>query len=156
MKPFTNPAVEAHFNAYPRSVRRKLLALRELVFATAARTDGVGELHETLKWGEPAYVTAGSKSGTTVRIDWKSRSPDQYAMYFHCQTGLVESFRQMFPNDFRFEGNRALVFDVGEKLPRDALAMCIEAALTYHARKRSSIRRGATSQQPAVRTPGNQ
>jgi hypothetical protein len=31
------------------------LALRELVLQVAATTEGVGELEESLKWGEPAY-----------------------------------------------------------------------------------------------------
>jgi len=74
-------------------------------------------------------------------MDWKSKSPDQYTMYFHCQTGLVESFRQMFPDDFSFEGNRAIVFKLTDTLPTDALAVCIEAALTYHARKRAGARK---------------
>jgi hypothetical protein len=141
MKPFVSAEVAAHFAAYPSAVRRKMLALRSLVFSTAARTPGVGELQETLKWGEPAYVTAATRSGTTVRMDWKSRYPGQYAMYFHCQTGLVESFRQLFPDDFEFEGNRALVLRLTDEAPMDALAVCIEAALTYHARKRGNARK---------------
>ncbi|MGE3807718.1 MAG: DUF1801 domain-containing protein [Gemmataceae bacterium] len=136
MKPFADPAVEVLFRTYPPRARERLLALRELVFKTAAETSGVGELHETLKWGEPAYVTARTGSGSTVRLGWKARSPDQYAMYFHCQTGLVDSFRTLFPNDFRFEGNRALLFQFDEEVPTDVLALCIEAALTYHKRKR--------------------
>ncbi len=60
-------------------------------------------------------------------------------MYFHCQTNLVESFRSMFPNDFVFEGNRALILKVGERFPRDAVSVCIAMSLTYHLpdRKRS-------------------
>ncbi len=80
MRKFQNPAVERAFEAYPSGIRRKLLALRELIFITARLTKGVGELEETLKWGEPAYVTAQSKSGSTVRIDWKKAKPSQYAM----------------------------------------------------------------------------
>ncbi len=137
MKPFSNPAVEAHFKSYPPAVRKRMLALRELVFRTAASTEGVGELQETLKWGEPAYVTAQTRSGSTVRMDWKHKHPEQYAMYFHCQTGLVERFRNRFPNDFAFDGNRALVFKLSDTIPTDALASCIETALTYHSRKRS-------------------
>ena len=57
MKPFSNPAVKAKFDSYPAKVRRKMLALRELVFRTASSTPSVGEIQETLKWGEPAYVT---------------------------------------------------------------------------------------------------
>jgi hypothetical protein len=55
---------------YPSGIRKQLLVLRELIFAAAQASKGVGELEETLKWGEPAYVTAQSKSGSTVRIDW--------------------------------------------------------------------------------------
>lgn len=140
MKPFSNPAVAARFATYPPAVRKKMLALRELVFTTATKTKGVGEIQETLKWGEPSYVTSQTKSGSTVRMDWKSRNPDQYAMYFHCQTDLIERFRSMFPNDFIFEGNRALIFKLGDKVPTEALAYCIEASLTYHARKRTAAR----------------
>ena len=105
-----------------------MLALRELVLKTAAQTPRVGDIEETLKWGEPAYVTV-NKAGSTVRIDWKRKTPTQYAVYFNCQTTLVESFRQMFPNDFRFEGNRALVLELEQKVPVDALGFCIAAAL---------------------------
>jgi Domain of unknown function (DU1801) len=129
----TNPAVQAVFDNYPPALREKLLSLRQLILDTAASTDGVGELEETLKWGEPAYVTL-NKSGSTVRIDRKKKS-DSYAMYFNCKTSLVETFRNLFPNDFVFEGNRALVFDINAKLARKELAFCIGMALTYNQKK---------------------
>jgi len=137
MRPFVNSEVEAKFKAYPSNVRPKLLALRELVFETAAATKGAGEVEESLKWGEPAYVTS-NKSGSAVRIDWKSKDPNHFVMYFNCQTNLVESFRSMFPNDFKFEGNRALVFSLADQVPKDSLAMCIAASLTYHLKKRNA------------------
>jgi Domain of unknown function (DU1801) len=132
MKPFTSPSVERVFAAYPAGMRKKMLALRELILRTAAETEGVGELEETLKWGEPAYLTSSSGSGSTIRIDWKKKRPNEYAVYFNCQTTLVETFRTLFPNDFKFEGNRALVFGEADAIPRDALAFCIATALTYH------------------------
>lgn len=131
MSPFTSSAVAAKFDAYPPPVRRKLLALRELVLRTAAAIPEVGAVEETLKWGEPAYVPK-NRAGSTVRMDWKAKAPEQYAMYFLCTTNLVETFRTMFPNDFRFEGNRALVFGLDERVPMDALSVCIAASLTYH------------------------
>ena len=143
MKPFENAAVARVFKGYPPDVRGKLIALRELIFQTAASTQGVGELEETLKWGEPAYVTSQSGSGSTVRIDWKISHPSQYAMYFHCRTNLVETFRTMFPTEFKFEGNRAIVFNRSDVVPTDALAFCIAAALTYH-RKRVEHRRASS------------
>lgn len=55
MSPFKNATVAAKFESYPPAVRRKLLALREAVFRTAASMPEIGEIEETLKWGEPAY-----------------------------------------------------------------------------------------------------
>jgi hypothetical protein len=134
MTPFSNPAVRAKFEAYPPVPRKRLLALRELIFRVAAATPGVDLVEESLKWGEPSYTTR-NKAGSPFRMDWKARAPDEFAMYFHCQTDLVEMFRTMFPNDFRFEGNRALVLALGHKVPADELAVCISAALTYHRNK---------------------
>jgi len=133
--PYANAEVARVFDAYPPKIRRKLLTLRELIFKTAASTEAVGEIEETLKWGEPAYVTAQSSSGTTIRIDWKESEPSRYAMYFHCQTNLIETFRTMFPAEFKFEGNRAIFFSEVDVVPIDSLTFCIGAALTYHRRK---------------------
>lgn len=132
MTPFQNPALAAAFEPFPADVRQHLLALRELIFSTAAAADGVGELEETLKWGEPAYLTSRSGSGSTLRLGWNKKAPTCYAIYFNCHTNLVDTFRSLFPDDFQFEGNRALVFQVGEPVPHDALIFCIGMALTYH------------------------
>lgn len=135
MTPFSNSAVAAVFKRYPPSARRKLMALRELIFQTAAITAGVGEIEETLKWREPAYLTSKTKSGSTIRIDWKPSNPSHYAMYFHCQTNLIETFKTLFPEEFIFEGNRAIIFDISEDPATDSVSFCIAAALSYHRNK---------------------
>lgn len=135
MRPFSNSTVARIFDAYPPLIRSKLLALRALVFATAASTAGVGEIEETLKWGEPAYLTKQSRSGSTIRIDAKKSTATQYAIFFNCKTDLVETFRTLFPDEFQFDGNRAIVFNVNDDVPMDALKSCIAAALTYHRNK---------------------
>ena len=124
-----NPEVKLVFDNYPDSVRNKMFALRELVLETARETDNITNIAETLKWGEPSYLT---KSGSTIRIDWKSKTPDQYAMYFKCTSRLVEVFKMIFNNRFEFEGNRAIIFRLNDKIPIDDLKYCIKAALTYH------------------------
>ena len=144
MKPFSNVEVAKVFEAYPADVRHRLLALRELIFRTASSTEGVGKLEETLKWGEPAYLTSQSKSGSTIRIDWKKARPSEYAMYFNCKTTLVETFKTLFPREFQFEANRAIVFKASKPVPTDSLAFCVAAALTYH-RSHESKPRGSTS-----------
>jgi hypothetical protein len=111
--------------------------LRQLIFDPAAETEGVGQLEETLKWGEPAYSTKESSSGTTIRIAGKRSDRQKYAMYFHCQTNLIETFRTVFPDEFSYEGNRAIIFDEDDEVPVKELSVCISAALTYHRRKKA-------------------
>ena len=123
--------------SYPAMVQQRLRELRGLIFETAKSNGAVGPITETLKWGEPAYLTETSKSGSTIRIGWKPSKPDQYAMYFNCQTTLVDDFRTLFP-ELTFEGNRALVFQLQDPLPKTQAIQCIELALTYHSRKKKS------------------
>lgn len=137
MTPFRDPKVAAVFEGYPPRVRRKLLTLRELILDVAAKTEGVGAIEEALRWGEPAYLTPETRSGTTVRIAWKASAPDQVGMYFHCQTNLVAGFREQFSDQLHFEGNRGIVLRRSERVPKKALAVCIATALTYHRDKKA-------------------
>lgn len=136
MEQIENAAVARTFAAYPPDLRRRLLVLRRLILDTAAATPGVGKIEETLKWGEPAYLTSASKSGSTLRLGPIKSSPSQYALYFNCKTTLVDTFRTLFPVELRYEGNRAIVLEAGRAPPLDALSFCIQAALTYHRNKR--------------------
>ncbi len=138
MKPFTDPKVSRLFSAYPAPVRSKLLKLRELIFSTAKRTPGVGTLEETLKWGQPSYLTTETKSGSTIRLDAIPAMPGNYALYVNCQTTLVETFKEKFGPTFRYEGNRALIFSAADKIPEPELRECIALALTYHSKKKGS------------------
>lgn len=99
MTPFQRQSVATIFDAYPPGIRKRLLALRELIFKVAAVTDGVGPLEETLKRGEHAYLTAHTRSGSTIRIDWKPSTPAYCHMYFSCRTNLVETFRSRYPTE---------------------------------------------------------
>ena len=110
-------------------MRTKLLLLRQLIFETAANTAGVGDLDETLKWGEPSYL---ARHGSTVRIDWKERTPNQYAMYFKCTSKLVPTFKEVFRDTFTFAADRAIVFATTDTIPKAKLKKCIAAALRYH------------------------
>lgn len=125
----TNPEVALVFANYPDAVRDKMVILRELVMEAAQEIEGLHRLEETLKWGEPSYLT---KNGSTLRMDWKSKTPNQYAMYFKCTSRLVETFRLIFKNKFNFEGNRAIVLQMEEVILKEELKECIKATLTYH------------------------
>jgi hypothetical protein len=128
--------LNAVFSGYPRPLRSKLLALRRLIFDTARATKGVGARQETLKWGQPSYLTPETKSGSTIRIDRDKSAPNRYAIYFHCRTDLVE----LYPTELSFDGNRSILLDAGEKLPESALPHCVALALTYHLNKRKAAR----------------
>ena len=134
----SDSAVNAVFSAYPSPVKAKLKALRRLIFDTAKTTKGVGALEEALKWGQPSYLTAESKSGSTVRIDQVKAEAGACAVYFHCQTDLVETFRELYPK-LSYSGNRAILLDATEKLPEAELRHCVALALTYHLRKRKTV-----------------
>jgi hypothetical protein len=132
MDKIENPEVAEVFNNYPKHMRQKLMRLRQLVLDTASENKGVSALEETLKWGEPSYLT---KSGSTIRMDWKIATPDQYALYFHCKTKLIDTFKELYRDGLKFEGNRAIVFHQNDEIPIDEVKHCIFLALTYHDRK---------------------
>ncbi|MDB5582774.1 MAG: hypothetical protein JWR80_7950 [Bradyrhizobium sp.] len=136
---FSDPAVAAVFSACPKPLQTKLLALRRLILDTAKVTKGVGALEETLKWGQPSYLTAETNSGSTVRIDQTKAVPSQVAIYFHCQTDLVATFRELYP-ELNYGGNRCILLDTKDKLPEAELRHCVGLALTYHLRKRKAGR----------------
>ena len=133
---FADPAVEAVFAAYPKQTKAKLLALRRLILETAAKMPGVGTLDETLKWGQPSYLTSETRSGSTIRIDRVKPAAgddrERYALYVHCQTTLVSTFRQLYRDQLDFVGNRSILLDADQPLPKAALRHCIALALTYH------------------------
>jgi len=133
--PIRDPAVSAAFASYPPRLRKALMRLRDIIFSVAAKSEGVGALEETLKWGEPSYLTTSSRSGTTVRIGGVKDDPSKVAVFVHCQTNLVAPFRERYPQ-LDFDGNRGIRFDAAAPLPENELRHFLALALTYHVRKR--------------------
>lgn len=124
----TTKDVQTVFSSYPPQAREKVSYLRKLILEVAKEI-GITDLEETLKWGESSYLT---KYGSTIRIDWKEKAPDQYAMYFKCTSKLVPSFQLAFGDLFNYETTRAIVFKLDEDVPEKELKQCIKAALMYH------------------------
>lgn len=132
--PFADQQVEAAFASFPEPARQGLLTLRSLIFETAGAMPEVGALEETLKWGQPAYLTPATKSGSTIRLGRPKIGG--FALYTHCQTTILAEFRSIFPDAFVYEGNRAIHFEDGADLPLATLELLIKRALTYHLRPR--------------------
>ncbi|TYK65040.1 DUF1801 domain-containing protein [Colwellia echini] len=119
--------VKQKFESYPKNISALLSKIRELIFITA-KQDGISNINETLKWGEPSYL---SPIGSTIRFDWKATKPQQYCVYFNCKTSLIETFKEVYGDTFIYEGNRAIVFNVEQDLPIIELAHCISMSLRY-------------------------
>ena len=126
-------SIAAVLDAYPAALRERLMQLRALIQETAATTEGVGPLEETLKWGEVSYLTTESGSGTTVRIGRDKRS-GRPTIFVNCQTDLVSRYRTLYPDAFGYDGDRGVV--VGDAPDEAALRHVIALALTYHKAKR--------------------
>lgn len=129
LKIHKDPRVAEKIATYPMEVRLRMHHLRKLIIETAAGFEDIEELEETQKWGEPSYLV---KNGSTIRIDWKPKSPNQYAMYFKCTSKLVPEFKSRFEDLFRYEKTRALLFDLNEELPEKEVKECVAMALRYH------------------------
>ncbi len=132
MNKIENPKVAEVFRNYPEFILEKMMFLRQIILEVASETDGVNKLEETLRWGEPSYI---SKKGSTIRIDWKKKKPNQYAVYFNCKTVLVETFKMVYKDKLKFEGKRAIVFNREDKIPIEELKHCVALSLTYHSIK---------------------
>lgn len=121
-------AVQAVFAQAPKALGEKLLQLRDCL-VEVSETAYLDTIEETLTWGQPSYLT---KHGSTIRIGWHSKTPLQYGVYFHCQSKLIETFKAVYGDIFRYDGNRAIVFDVHTEQPKAQLRHCIATALRYH------------------------
>ncbi|WP_235956113.1 DUF1801 domain-containing protein [Grimontia sedimenti] len=126
--------VKTKFESYPEPVQSRLLQLRELIFVVAAES-GVS-VDESLKWGEPSYAVKG---GTPLRFDWKAKAPESVSIYFHCQSLMVDTLREVMPEAFSYSGNRELSFPLNQPFPDIALRVCIEAAFTYQSRRKQPL-----------------
>ncbi|EUJ27446.1 hypothetical protein MFLO_13343 [Listeria floridensis FSL S10-1187] len=107
-----------------------MLELRNLIYETSIEIGSSEPLTESLKWGQPTYSTLASKSGTPIRID--RFEDDQVAIFVHCQTSLIEDYREILGDTLTFSKNRAVVLNPAQPLPKKELKLFIGDALTYH------------------------
>lgn len=115
------------FASYPDHIKLVLMSIRSLIFEIS-ETRELGEVKESLKWGEPSYSVI---NGSTIRFDWKAKYPEQYFIFFNCKTKLVDTFRELYSDTLKFQGNRAIVLNINEAQPIEQLSHCIEISLKY-------------------------
>ncbi len=132
---FADPLVENTFAGWKPDAQRLGQKLRALIFERAAGLQGVGRIEETLKWNQPAYLTPETGAGSTIRMS-EITGQNQFGLYFHCQTSLVETFRTHYTGQLEFQKNRAIILDTRNEPAMDILSHCIDLALTYHLNKK--------------------
>jgi Domain of unknown function (DU1801) len=120
--------VKRKIESYPTVARVFADDIRNLIYETA-KQENLGNIEESIKWGEPSFKAA---NGSPIRIDWKLNTPDKFYIFFNCRTILVETFREIYSSALKFEGNRAIVLELSEEIPKNILQHCISLALNYH------------------------
>lgn len=129
MKTIDSQKVKAAFQGYPEEISQGLMVFRALIYEVAADHEPAIVIEESLRWSEPAYLC---KTGSTIRLGYKKSNPSEYGMYFNCKSQLIETIQEIYQTEFQYEGNRALIFQVGQKFDTTALKQCITLALYYH------------------------
>jgi hypothetical protein len=132
---FQSKKVAAAFEKTPPAIRKRLLALRKLIFDMASKTAGVGPVEETLKWDSPSYLTSETQSGTTIRIDRVGSQEGVYGIFVHCQSNVVKEFKQKVSTPLKFDSTRGIILDAKDDIPEE-VGYFIYLALTYHLRKK--------------------
>lgn len=122
--------LEDKYKSYPLEISPKMNELRELILNIAKNDDEIDFLKEDLKWGEPSFIT--KTSGSTLRIDWKKKNPDSISLFVNCRTKLISIFKELFPDDFDYIGNREMRIPLNKDYSAKKVAKCIELILKYH------------------------
>lgn len=125
------PGIQVKFVHYPKQAQQQLEYVRELILAIAVE-HSLGDVEETLKWGEASFSVKG---GSPIRIDWKAKQPGAIQVFFHCQTRLVATFREIYRDAFVYEGNRAVVIPLATDIELTPLRHCLLLALKYQSLK---------------------
>ena len=124
------------YDSYQEPVRATLLTCRDQLFDIAERNHEVGPVEETLKWGQPAYLTPQTRSGSTIRLAPTSTG-EEAAIFVHCNTNLIDQFKAHYPDTFSYQGNRALIIPALTTGLHNQIGHCLALALTYHSRKKT-------------------
>ena len=127
--------IQNSYNRFESQTRNDLLEVRDMVLRVAKSNEDIGELEETLKWGEPSYLTPQTKSGSTLRLG-QTKTDQKPALFVNCQTTLVDEIRELYPDTFGYEGTRGVVLKDAPEDVAQELEHTIALVLTYHTRKK--------------------
>ncbi|MEO1399191.1 MAG: DUF1801 domain-containing protein [Pseudomonadota bacterium] len=127
-------AVETAFATMPSEAGAVLRRVREQIMAQSSANSTIGKVTETLKWGQPSYLTEQTKSGSTLRLGVTKESKKP-AIFVHCQSSLAEEIRELYGDTLSLPDKRHVVLPSRIEEHADALDHIVSLILTYHARK---------------------
>jgi Domain of unknown function (DU1801) len=131
----------AAYSSLPEEIMKAALTIRDRIFALAQQHAEIGQVEETLKWGMPSYLTKSPKSGTPIRLGCNADA-NTLGIYVHCQTQVVDNFRETTPADLLVESkittekSRAIHLPAKTPLPNSVIDKFLYEALTYHTRRK--------------------
>ncbi len=120
--------VKLQLCAYPDKASQQLLEIRQLIIEVA-QENKITDLVEVFRWGQPSYIC---KSGSTLRIDYASKSQKSVVIYLNCKSRLGEVIKEIYGDFFCYESNRAILFNPNVELPKAEIKQLIKMALNYH------------------------
>lgn len=138
---------DSWFTHVPATTREILLTLQSWIIEIAD-AEQLGTVAASLKWQQPSYAVKG---GTPIRLGYTipdhalsgalatENTKPTIALYVHCQTRLIEAFRELYPatpqDSWQWVKTRELRLDATQPLPKDMIRQFILFALTYQSRK---------------------
>ena len=134
-KKFASKLFKSVTDDYPSVLGDKLLYLKSLIYEQAELNPKVGEIEESLKWGQLSYASK-NRSGTPVRLGIEKKSPGFFGLYVNCSTTVIDDIKHIYGDRFQYDGNRGLLFNEQEILPEDEIRHAIDMTLCYHINKK--------------------
>ncbi|MEM1037860.1 MAG: hypothetical protein AAGI12_00145 [Pseudomonadota bacterium] len=129
-------AVQKAFAALPPSASKILLQVRERILAQSTANATIGPVTETLKWGQPSYLTEKTQAGSTLRLS-TTKEDQKPAIFVHCQSGLADEIRDLYGDTLSVPDQRHVVLPHMMEDHAQTIDHVIALVLTHHARKRS-------------------
>lgn len=125
--------MENIFLGYAEPLRSTLLEIREMIFTQAVLFNI--PITETIHWWQPSYIPVAKNTGKTIRID--KFGDTQVALFFNCNTTIVQDIKNRFADQVQCSKNRAIVLDAGQVLPSEILQYAIQSGLSYFKQKKN-------------------
>ena len=119
---------------YTVELKDKFLYLKSLIYEQAALNPKIGEIEESLKWGQLSYVSK-NRSGTPIRLGIERKMPGYFGLYVNCSTTVINDAKHIYGDKFQYDGNRGLMFKSDDQLPEKEIRHIIDIILCHHINK---------------------